>query len=480
LWRRAAFNIGLVFLLSSLSSLNVQEVATDSLQTTVLGYSQMVHELTIASEASDFPWHDWTHYHGYSEIVDTLFHLNSTRPSLVDVFSIGKSALGREIYCLRLTSENVTCRKTEILFVGYHHARECISAELPLYFAVYALENYGIDAALTWMLDLSEIYIVVALNVDALDVVVANEWQRKNLNSFDEDGDGLFDEDPPDDADGDGFVEHLVFWNGVRYVSVRWEGVDADGDGMLNEDWVGGVDLNRNYGYMWNATVQSGSPYMSEEDYRGPAPFSEPETRALKDLALQHDFEYAVSFHSGAQAILYPWGHTTVAAPDSDKLEGFAEELSQLIGCWYRQSGSWYTTSGCWDDWMYGTRGTCAFTVEMYSNSSAWHYEPGPDQNTLWESGAFDFYNPKPYRIESTILRWMPTFFYTINRAIFERAEDLNLDGKIDILDLAIAARAFGSHPGNPRWSPLADLNHDEKVDLQDIIRFARRFGELL
>ncbi len=480
MWRKEISSICLVILVSCLPLLNTRESIVGSSSTGALSHSQKARSLNIASEASELPWSDWTHYHGYSEIVNTLLYLNSTSPGLVDVFSIGESALGREIYCLRLTNENVTCRKTEILFVGYHHARERISAELPLYFAVEALENYGVDASLTWMLDLSEIYIVVALNVDALDIVASNEWQRKNLRSFDEDGDGLPDEDPPDDADADGFVEHLVFWNGVRYVSVRWEGIDDDGDGLLNEDWVGGVDLNRNYGHMWDAPVQSGSPYMSDEDYRGPTAFSEPETQALRDLALQRDFKYAVSFHSGAEAILYPWGHTTAATSDSDKLEEFAEELSQLVGCWYRQSGSWYTTSGCWDDWMYGTLGTYAFTAEIYSNGTAWKYETGPEQNMLWESGVFDFYNPKPAMIEGTILKWMPTFSYAINRAIFERAEDLNLDKKIDILDVAIAARAFGSHPGNLRWFPLADLNHDGSVDMRDIIRFARRFGELL
>jgi hypothetical protein len=276
------------------------------------------------------PWGDWKHYHNYTEIVDTLLYLNNTYPTLVDVFSIGKSWLNRDIYSVRLTNENITRLKPKVFFVGYHHARELISAELPLYFAVEATANYGVNTTITHMLNYSEIYIIVALNVDGFAAVDQNKWQRKNVHQFDEDGDGLVDEDPPDDEDGDGYIEDLWQWDGSQWVFVRWEGVDDDGDGLPNEDWVGGVDLNRNYGYKWNASVDSGSPYPKDEDYRGPSPFSEPETQALRDLALQHDFKYAISFHSGAEIIVYPWGYTTAPTPEDQVFKEIAGNLSVM------------------------------------------------------------------------------------------------------------------------------------------------------
>ena len=253
------------------------------------------------------PWGDWKHCHDYTEIANTLLFLNDTYPNIVDVFSIGKSWQNRDIYCIRLTNESNTHPKPKLFFVGYHHAREPISAELPLYFAVEAATNFGTNETITHMLNYSEIYVVPMLNVDAFDAFKQNEWQRKNAHPFDEDSDGLLDEDPPDDANGDGYIEDLVQWNGSQWVFVRWEGKDDDGDGLLNEDWIGGVDLNRNYGYEWNATCDSGSPYTWAEDYRGPVPFSEPETQATRDLALGHDFKYAISFHSGSESIGYPW-----------------------------------------------------------------------------------------------------------------------------------------------------------------------------
>jgi hypothetical protein len=31
---------------------------------------------------------------------------------------------------------------------------------------------------------------------------------------------------------------------------------------------------------------------------------------------------------------------------------------------------------------------------------------------------------------------------------------DLNMDGKVDLKDIVLAARAFGEFPGRPRWNP--------------------------
>jgi hypothetical protein len=270
------------------------------------------------------------------------------------------------------------------------------------------------------MLNYSEIYIIPALNVDGFEAVSQNEWQRKNVHPFDEDNDGLLDEDPPDDEDRDGYIEDLFFWDGTNYYFIRWEGIDNDGDGLYNEDWVGGVDLNRNYGYQWDAQCQSGSPYPSAEDYRGPEPFSEPETQAIRDLALSNNFKYAISFHSGTETIGYPWGYTTEPTPDDSIFREIAANLSALTGAPYGQNSGLYTASGMWDDWMYQNRSTFALTCEIYTNETAWQYEPGPDPDTWWEKGVFQFFNPDPTQIETVIQRWLPIFTYMTNRAITE------------------------------------------------------------
>ena len=78
-----------------------------------------------------------------------------------------------------------------------------------------------------------------------------------------------------------------------------------------------GVDLNRNWGFNWgyNNIGSSGSP--SSETYRGTAPFSEPETEAVRQFCNAHIFSIVLNFHSYSNLMLYswsipyaPWGYT--------------------------------------------------------------------------------------------------------------------------------------------------------------------------
>jgi len=55
---------------------------------------------------------------------------------------------------------------------------------------------------------------------------------------------------------------------------------------------------------------------------------------------------------------------------------------------------------------------------------------------------------------------------------------DINGDGKVDGRDVTMAAKAFGTRPGDPRWNPDADINQDGRVDGRDITLIARNFGK--
>ena len=73
-------------------------------------------------------------YHNYTEISSKLSLLNSTFSEFVDLYSIGQTWHGRDIWCVKLTNETITTPKTEFYIVGAHHARELISVENCLYF----------------------------------------------------------------------------------------------------------------------------------------------------------------------------------------------------------------------------------------------------------------------------------------------------------------------------------------------------------
>lgn len=55
--------------------------------------------------------------------------------------------------------------------------------------------------------------------------------------------------------------------------------------------------------------------------------------------------------------------------------------------------------------------------------------------------------------------------------------EDINRDGEVDMIDLLVAAKAFGSYPGHNRWNQSADINRDGKINMIDLGRIARMFG---
>ncbi len=61
-----------------------------------------------------------------------------------------------------------------------------------------------------------------------------------------------------------------------------------------------GVDLNRNYDYKWGLDNIGSSNGECNEDYRGPAPFSEPETEAIKNYVERNKklLQLVINFHA--------------------------------------------------------------------------------------------------------------------------------------------------------------------------------------
>jgi parallel beta-helix repeat protein len=57
-------------------------------------------------------------------------------------------------------------------------------------------------------------------------------------------------------------------------------------------------------------------------------------------------------------------------------------------------------------------------------------------------------------------------------------ATDLNGDGKVNIVDMALVAQAFGSSSGQPRWNPICDIDHNGQVNIIDLTMVAKDFGK--
>jgi Ca2+-binding EF-hand superfamily protein len=57
--------------------------------------------------------------------------------------------------------------------------------------------------------------------------------------------------------------------------------------------------------------------------------------------------------------------------------------------------------------------------------------------------------------------------------------EDINHDGQIDIVDITMVARAFGSKSRDQNWNPDADINNDGKVDDLDMYMVEEMFKKV-
>lgn len=81
-----------------------------------------------------------------------------------------------------------------------------------------------------------------------------------------------------------------------------------------------GVDGNRNYDVNWNSGTSEAEP--CNEVYRGPKPFSEVETTAIKNMMarLKAKCKMYISIHTYGNSILFPYGYTHTRHPRYSEL----------------------------------------------------------------------------------------------------------------------------------------------------------------
>ncbi|RYZ64393.1 MAG: zinc carboxypeptidase, partial [Proteobacteria bacterium] len=271
----------------------------------------------------DFPRKDDL-YHNYAETLSALQALEAANPEYVKLSSIGKSTEGRDLWAVHLNSDQIdrdrgNSNKPGAIFMGNHHAREHLSVEVPLMFAEYLLKNKT-DPRIKRYLDSLDIWIIPMVN--------------------------------PDGAEFDIATGRYQTWRKNRSV---------------NFDGTYGTDLNRNYGYQWG--TGGSSKDTNSEVYMGKAPFSEPETQAIRDFVSSHlNSKVLLTFHTYSELILYPWGYSkdSVNQVNPRDFKVF-ETMAQKMATWNHyepmQASDLYIASGDTTDWAYGTHGIFAFTL---------------------------------------------------------------------------------------------------------------------
>ena len=134
-----------------------------------------------------------------------------------------------------------------------------------------------------------------------------------------------------------------------------------------------GVDLNRNWPMAagarahWLPWAGTDLPWLPW--YRGPAPCSEPEVRALRSCFDARPPAVLLNLHSVGEIVTYPWSSFDHPSPDREGLEAMVAAFNRArpVGRRFRskQSNAWYPIVSSSNDFVHDTYGTRAVTVEL-------------------------------------------------------------------------------------------------------------------
>jgi len=265
------------------------------------------------------PFGDFADFAG---IVAYMNGLAAARPDLASVTSLGNSWESRPLWMIHVHAPGAPADRKAIIYHGGQHAREWITPTVPLYLADRLINGYDTDPAIRALLDRVSFYLVPVMNPDGYVYTWTTYrlWRKNRRNN----GGGVY-----------------------------------------------GVDLNRNWGYQWGGVGASTSP--SNDTYRGPSAFSEPETTAMRNFIQAHTNIVAhIDFHCYSQLLLWPWGYTSDLSPD----HAFFQEIgSNMVARMLGTHGvtyiggptfdTIYPASGISSDWTYGSEGIAGMGIEL-------------------------------------------------------------------------------------------------------------------
>lgn len=284
--------------------------------------------------------------------------LASQHPGLARIVDIGDSwerasgggAAGEDLRVIVLGNQAVAGVKPKTFIMTGLHAREYTPVELGLRLAEWLLDQHGVDADATWLLDHQELHLLVQSNPDGRKRAEQGSMWRKNTNS--------------------------------SYCSAGRRG----------------ADLNRNFPFEWGAHNGS-SGNTCDDTYRGPMPASEPESQAVinyvrsqfpdargplaSDAAPVSTSGLFFDIHSFSSLVIWPWGYTAQVAPNGPALETLGRRMAWFNDYAPQQAIDLYVTDGTTDDFAYGELGLAAYTFELgnqfFESCSAFEASVYPD-----------------------------------------------------------------------------------------------------
>jgi len=330
-------------------------------------------------------------YYTVEEYHENLRLINKKHPDITELQQIGESIQKQPIYALKISDKDSNIqgknkREPQLLITAQQHANELIGGMVAMETAKQLTENYSENKNIKKYVDNNEIYIVPLVNPDGLKVI---EEDYKKIGEFKK-LKAYFKNIYPNleiKAQGEG---------------INWRKNTRDNDKDTRFSFKDGVDLNRNYSIGWE---RKEGEFRSSRKFPGQEAFSEPETKAIKNLAERLDnLKITVDLHSRGGLILYPPGYKEGKTEQDELYKKIAEEMKA------RQPHTKYEIvrlnklyyygpiKGSFNDWMHFERGVLSFGIETYHNQSI-----GNSVNSM---------NPPQQNINKVTENVMPMLFY--------------------------------------------------------------------
>ena len=264
---------------------------------------------------------------------------------LATMRSLGTSHEGREIWLVEIADASgpPLAQRPGVLVVGNLSGDHLVGSSLALETVRYLVGSGSSEA------ELSEhvIYVVPRLNPDGAEAMFngPRDGNRLNALEFDADNDDRMNEDAADDLNGDGVITvmrvpdplgaYMIDPDEPRLMkeadaaqgetgthALYWEGIDNDGDGFINEDGSGGVDLDRHFQHEY--------PYWERD--AGYNMVGQPEARALMDFVIgTRNIAAVVAFGHSDNLVTPPNSSGRLTDATELELNGFADASSDEI-----------------------------------------------------------------------------------------------------------------------------------------------------
>jgi Zinc carboxypeptidase len=282
-----------------------------------------------------------TEYRTLADYERELQELAQRYPSLVKPIELpyetheGRTVRGIEI---ARRASDTTDGKPIFLQMGAHHAREWPSAEHAMEFAYDLLTGYGRDKRTTRLVNATRTIVIPVVNPDGFHISRSAD---------------------PGDPSGD---------FGVFDYEMKRKNCRPDSRGACDDNpalgRLQGVDPNRNYGGLWGGPGASVS--LSSDTYRGPAPFSEPETQNIRWLHSTRTVTSLITNHTYSNLVLRPPGQIEAGTPvDEPQLKALGARMASRNGYSNIPSYGLYETTGATEDWTYWSAGSLGYTFEI-------------------------------------------------------------------------------------------------------------------